>query len=89
MSEALERGEFEAVWGIDIEQVRGRTGLDQSAFAQRFGLPVDELIEWEATGRVPSRALWTYLKLIEREPVVTARAAEAIRRELLPKVPVP
>jgi putative transcriptional regulator len=89
MSEALERGEFETVWGIDLERVRAQTGLDQSAFAQRFGLPLDELIEWEARGRVPSRALWTYLKLIEREPVVAARAAEAIRRELLPKVPVP
>jgi putative transcriptional regulator len=39
MSEALERGEFEVVWGIDLEHVRSKTGLDQPTFAQRFGLP--------------------------------------------------
>jgi len=88
MSEALERGEFEVVWGIDLEHVRSRTGLDQTAFARRFGLALDELIDWEAGGRVPNRIIWMYLKLIEREPEVAGRAAEAIRREVLPKVPV-
>jgi putative transcriptional regulator len=88
MSEALERGEFEMVWGIDLEQVRSGTGLDQAAFARKFGLPPDELAEWESAGRVPSRAIWMYLKLIEREPELLGRAADAIGRELLPKVPV-
>ncbi len=82
MSEALERGEFEMVWGIDLEQVRNRTGLDQAAFARVFGLPAQDLIVWEATGRVPNRAIWTYLKLIDREPELTRRAAETILREL-------
>lgn len=85
MSEALERGEFEMVWGIDVEQVRSRTGLDQDAFARRFGLPLVELSEWEAQGRVPDRAIWMYLKLIEREPELLGRTAEAIGRELVPK----
>ena len=88
LSEALERGEFEMVWGIDLEQVRSRTGLDPAAFARRFGLPLDELSEWQARGRVPDRAIWMYLKLIEREPELLGRAAEQIRSELLPKVPV-
>jgi putative transcriptional regulator len=88
MSEALERGEFEMVWGIDLEQVRSGTGLDQAAFARKFGLPPDELAEWESAGRVPGRAIWMYLKLIEREPELLGRAADAIGRELLPKVPV-
>jgi putative transcriptional regulator len=88
MSEALERGEFEMVWGIDLEHVRSKTGLDQAAFARRFGLPAQDLVAWEAAGRVPNRAIWTYLKLIEREPELTGRAAETILRELLPKVPV-
>jgi putative transcriptional regulator len=88
MSEALARGEFEVVWGIDVEQVRSRTGLYQSAFARRFGFPLDALIEWEALGRVPNRAIWTYLKVIGREPEVIGGAAEAIGRERLPKVPV-
>lgn len=89
MSEALERGEFEVVWGIDIEHVRRRTGLDQTAFALKFGAPLAELIEWEAVGRVPNRTIWMYLKVIEREPEVIGRAAEAIGRDRLPKIPVP
>ena len=88
MSEALERGEFEVVWGIDLEHVRSRTGLDQPTFARRFGLPLNELLDWEAGGRVPDRTIWMYLKLIEREPEVASRAAETIRQELLPKLPV-
>ena len=89
MSEALERGEFEVVWGIDVEHIRSRTGLDQVAFAQRFGVSLDELVDWETWGRAPNRTIWTYLKLIEREPDLLTRAAEAIGRERLPKVPVP
>jgi putative transcriptional regulator len=89
MSEALERGEFEVVWGIDVEHVRSRTGLDQTAFARRFGVPLDELIDWETWGRVPNRTIWTYLKVIEREPDIIGRAAEAIGRERLAKVSVP
>ena len=89
MSEALERGKFEVVWGIDVEHVRSRTGLDQTAFARRFGVPLGELIDWEVRGRVPNRTIWMYLKVIEREPELIARAAEAVGRERLPKVPVP
>jgi len=88
MSEALERGEFEVVWALDLEHVRSKTGLDQTAFARKFGLPLKELIAWEAGGRVPNRAIWMYLKLIEREPEIIGRRAEAIGRELFPKVPV-
>jgi len=89
MSEALERGEFELVWGIDLGRVRQAVGLDQKAFAQRFGLPPEELKKWEATGRVPNRAIWMYLMLIEHEPERASRAAEAIARGLVPKVLVP
>ena len=89
MSEALERGEFEMVWGIDLAQVRRRAGLASAAFARRFGLSLEELAAWEAAGRVPNRAIWTYLKLIEREPELINRTAEAILGELVPKVPVP
>ena len=89
MSEALERGEFEVVWGIDLTHVRRKTALDQAAFARRFGLPLDELIAWERSGRVPNRAIWMYLKLIEHEPEIAARAAESIGRELLPRGPIP
>jgi putative transcriptional regulator len=89
MSEALERGEFEVVWGIDVEHIRSRTGLDQTAFARRFGVPLDDLIDWETWGRVPNCTIWMYLKVIEREPDLLTRAAEAIGRERLPKVPVP
>jgi DNA-binding transcriptional regulator YiaG len=88
MSEALERGEFQMVWAIDLERVRGKTGLNQAAFARRFGLPAQDLVAWEAAGRVPNRAIWMYLKLIERAPERASRAAETILRELMPAAPV-
>jgi putative transcriptional regulator len=88
MSEALERCEFQMVWAIDLERVRGKTGLNQAAFARRFGLPAQDLVAWEAAGRVPNRAIWMYLKLIEREPERASRAAETILRELMPAAPV-
>jgi putative transcriptional regulator len=75
MSETLERGEFEVVWGIDLAHIRSKTGLDQTAFAARFGLPSEELVDWETAGRVPNRTIWMYLKLIEREPEIASRAA--------------
>jgi putative transcriptional regulator len=89
MAEALERGEFEVVWGIDVEHVRSETGLDHMGFARKFGVALDDLVDWEARGRVPNRTIWMYLKLIEREPELIGRAAEAIGRQRLPKVPVP
>jgi putative transcriptional regulator len=89
MTEALERGEFEVVWGIDVEHVRSKTGLDQTSFARRFGVPLNELIDWETWGGVPNRTIWMYLKLIEREPEIVGRAAQAIGRERLPRVSVP
>jgi putative transcriptional regulator len=85
MSDALERGEFEVVWGIDLEHVRSKAGLDQTTFARRFGLHLDDLLDWEAAGRVPNRTIWMYLKVIEREPDVAGRAAESVWRELLPQ----
>jgi putative transcriptional regulator len=87
MSEALERGEFEMIWAIDLTHVRSRAGLELGAFARRFGFSPDELEAWEAAGRVPNRATWTYLKLIEREPELTNREAKTILGELLLTVP--
>jgi DNA-binding transcriptional regulator YiaG len=68
MSEALERGDAQTVWAIDLERVRGKTGLDQAAFARRFGLPAPDVAAWAAAGRVPIRAIWMDLKLVERAP---------------------
>jgi len=48
--------------------VRGRTGLTQSAFATRIGVPVETVRNWEQgkrSPRGPSRAL---LKVIEEAP---------------------
>lgn len=89
VSEALERGEFEVVWGIDVDHVRSKTGLDQTSFARRFGVSLDDLVDREAWGQVPNRTIWTYFKVIEREPEAIGQAPEAIGRERLPKVLVP
>jgi putative transcriptional regulator len=54
MSEALERGEFQMVWAIGLERVRGKTGLNQAAFARRFGLPAQDLVAWKLRGVSPT-----------------------------------
>jgi putative transcriptional regulator len=56
-------------------------GLSHGAFAERFGLDPSELKAWEGMGGVPDEAIRTYLRVIEREPEVVARAIAAIRRE--------
>ena len=81
MSEALARGEFVRLHIVDVFGIRTRMGLSHRAFAKRFGLNAAELKRWEAMGGVPSEAIRTYLRVIEREPEAAARAVAAIRDE--------
>ena len=81
MSEALERGEFVRLHTVDVFGIRTRMGLSHEVFAERFGLNPAEVKEWEAMGGVPDEAIRTYLRVIEREPEVVARAIDAIGRD--------
>jgi len=48
--------------------VRGRTGLTQTAFAARIGVPVETVRNWEQGKRSPRGPARALLKVIEEAP---------------------
>lgn len=48
--------------------IRGRTGLTQSAFAARIGVPVETVRNWEQGKRSPRGPARALLKVIEQAP---------------------
>jgi len=59
---------------IDVKAIREGMGLSQAAFANRFGLSVCALRNWEEGKRRPDPAARAYLKVIERAPQVVTEA---------------
>ena len=55
---------------IDVKAIREKMGLSQSSFANRFGLSVFALRNWEQGKRQPDPAARAYLKVIEKAPDV-------------------
>ncbi len=53
---------------IYARNVRGRTGLTQSAFAARIGVPVETVRNWEQGKRSPRGPARALLKVIEEAP---------------------
>lgn len=65
-----------AVFGpatVDVAAIRKAQNLSQGGFAQRYGLPVSTIRDWEQGRRRPDRAAYLLLRLIEAEPDVVAR----------------
>ena len=86
MREAAEivRGERDAArvhlppGDVDVRAIRGRLGLTRPAFAQRFGLAVAAVRDWEQGLRRPDPAARVLLMVIARSPETVADAvAEA------------
>jgi putative transcriptional regulator len=48
--------------------IRGQTGLTQTAFAARIGVPVETVRNWEQGKRSPRGPARALLRLIERAP---------------------
>jgi putative transcriptional regulator len=59
---------------IDVQAIRGRLGLTQQAFAQRFGFNINTLRHWEQGRRVPEGPTRAYLLVIDREPEAVQKA---------------
>jgi putative transcriptional regulator len=59
---------------VDVKSIRERMGLSQAAFANRFGLSVFALRNWEQGKRRPDPAARAYLKVIEKAPQTVAEA---------------
>ena len=81
---AIVRGEKDAArvhlppGDIDVRAIRERLGLTRPAFAQRFGLAVAAVRDWEQGLRRPDPAARVLLMVIARNPQAVAEVvAEA------------
>ena len=57
-----------------IVAIRKRMNLSRQRFADRFGLDVRAVQEWEQGRRVPDRAARVLLTVIDRDPEAVVRA---------------
>ena len=88
MGQALAHARGEAVPGTvvhrvmvldaaDVRAIRQRTGLSRPKFAERFGLDVRAVQDWEQGRRVPDRAARVLLLTIDRHPEAVTDALAA------------
>ena len=68
---ALERGQM----GRRIRRLRTTLGLSQTAFAERYGIPVANIRQYEIGRIMPPPAVQSFLRVIAAEP---ERAAAAL-----------
>src|SRR5271156_3741782 len=59
---------------IDVRAIREKLGLSRPAFAERFGLAVAKIRDWEQGLRRPDPAARVLLLVIGRNPDVVAAA---------------
>lgn len=59
---------------VDVAALRLKLGLSQVRFAERYGLSVATVRDWEQKRRYPDQAARVLLKIIEREPEAAERA---------------
>lgn len=79
---AIAKGEAEPAGAfipetVDVAAIRKRLKLSQAAFAERYGLPVGTVRDWEQARRSPDRAAVVLLSIIDRNPVFVAETLAA------------
>jgi putative transcriptional regulator len=57
-----------------VRTIRRQLGISQTAFAARYHIPIGTLRDWEQARKHPDAPALAYLRVIAKEPVVTARA---------------
>jgi len=60
-----------------VKRLRWQLELTQEAFAERYGIPLATLRDWEQGRTEPDAAVKSYLKIIESEPKKVAKILEA------------
>ncbi len=60
--------------GRRIRRLRNRLGLTQDGFAERYGIPLSAIRQYEIARTMPPPAVRAYLTVIECEPEMAARA---------------
>jgi putative transcriptional regulator len=66
----VERGQM----GRKIRMLRNRLELSQEAFARTYGIPLANIRQYEIGRHMPPPAVRAYLKVIDAEPDLVARA---------------
>jgi putative transcriptional regulator len=59
---------------VDVKATRAKSGLSQAEFANRYGLSVRTLQDWELGRTRPPSAVRAYLIVIDRFPETVERA---------------
>jgi len=80
---AIAKGEMEpaAIFipeTVDVAAIRKKQNLSQAAFANRFGLSVGTIRDWEQSRRSPDRAALILLSVIDREPDAVVRTLSGV-----------
>ena len=70
---SLERAQM----GRRIRRLRAALGLSQAAFAERYGIPVANIRQYEIGRTMPPPAVRAFLRVIATEPVRAAAAVAA------------
>ena len=60
-----------------VRTVRKHLGISQTAFAARYHIPIGTLRDWEQARKHPDAPALAYLRVIAKEPDMTARALAA------------
>jgi putative transcriptional regulator len=59
-----------AVPAVDVERIRTRTGLSQSAFAKSIGVAKGTLLNWEHGRRHPTGPAQVLLAMLDKQPTL-------------------
>lgn len=62
---------------VDIRAIRKAQGLTRERFAERYGLQVRAIQEWEQGRRKPEPAVRAYMLVIKNQPTAVRRALAA------------
>ena len=62
---------------VDVRAIRKAQGLTREQFAERYGLHVRAIQEWEQGRRKPEPAVRAYLLVIKNQPAAVRKALEA------------
>jgi putative transcriptional regulator len=87
---AIAKGEVEPARAyvpekVDVPAIRAKSKLSQAAFAERYGIPVGTLRDWEQDRRQPDQTARVLLAVIARDPKAVERALRPVQNTVRAK----
>lgn len=62
---------------VDVRAIREKQGLTREQFAERYGLQMRAIQEWEQGRRKPEPAVRAYMLVIKHQPAAVRKALTA------------